>query len=179
MRNRRLPVTAFFLRALLCCLALSLLASCAASTSVTAHWVPGAKLEPATYTLILYRNLAVDYLTAAAFLDREDDDYTILPRDPDFTYTVIKGLQPGEALQAAENFFRLQPSYSNAEVRSITGPEGNLLGYELRPLYQPFVYGTDDVLDISYSLKGGHEVEVWIRLKRQIYDQLFLDSTRR
>jgi len=178
MRNRRLPATAFILRVLLCCFALPLLASCAANTLVTSHRVPGAKLEPVTYTVILYRNLAVDYLATVALLDREDDAYTILPRDADFTYSLVKNLSAGEALQAAENFFHTQPSYSRTEVRAITGPDGKLLGYEVRPLYQLFVYGTDDVLDISYSLQTDHEIKAWIRLKDRIDRMLKFDYDR-
>jgi len=41
---------------------------------------------------------------------------------------------------------------------------GMVIGFELRPLYLPFVYGTSDVLDIDYRSRG-EKVIVTIRLK--------------
>ena len=178
MRSNRLHKIAFFVLVLLECLALSLLVSCVAKNMIGSHRVARQELQPATYTVIRYRNLAVDYLTTVAFLDREDDSYTLVPRAPDFSYTVNKGLQAEDALRLAENFVRSQPSYNRTEIKAIMGPAENLLGYEVRPLYQPFVYGDDDVLDISYFLRPENKIEVWIRLKARIYQYLFHEDRR-
>lgn len=181
MRNNRLPTTvaafgSFFLIAILAC---SLLTSCLSSHVLTTRWLVKAKVEPGTYSVICYRDLAVSHLTTVAFLDREGDAYTIKPQTASFTYSVSKGLRAGEALKLAEQFVRTGPSYNTTEVKAIQGPAGKVLGYEVRPLYQPFVYGdAGDVLDITYFLRPKNIVGVWIRLKNWVHQPHF-DEDRR
>ena len=177
MRNDRLPKTASCLPILLCCFSLSLLVSCLPKSMISSHWIAATELQPASYTVIRYRDLAVDYLTAVAFLDLEGDSYTIEPKSAPFTYRVSNGLKTEEALQLAENFVRSQLSYNVTEIKAIMDPAGNLLGYEVRPLYQPVVYGNGDVLDISYTLRPENKIEVWVRLKERI-DQILFHDTR-
>jgi len=180
MRNLHLLTAALLSRFLLSAFALFQLAACASHTMITATRVAPPDLEPASYSVILYSNLAVDYLATVAFLDLEGDAYTIEPRDASFTYTVSKGLKTEEALEVAENFLRVRSrsSYSRIQVKAIRGPDSNLLGYEVRPLYQPFVYGVSDVLDINYYLRPENKIKVWIRLKDRIERLLLQDSRR-
>jgi hypothetical protein len=52
-------------------------------------------------------------------------------------------------------------------LSSIVEDKAGNIGYEVRPLYLPFTYGTDDLLDITYGEKG-NKVVVTIRLKPSI-----------
>lgn len=180
MQSHCLPkVNSFVLLLLLSILALSQLTSCVNSKVLSPRMITPAEVEPGTYSVILYRNQAVDYLTTVAFLDREGDAYTIVPQTASFTYTVMKGLSADEALKMAEQFVRTQPSYSNTEIKAIRDPAGNLLGYEVRPIYQPFVYGdAGDVLNISYFLHPDKKVSVWVRLKNYIDQSRDFDTRR-
>jgi hypothetical protein len=47
----------------------------------------------------------------------------------------------------------------------IIDPEGNIIGFELKPLYVPFIYGTSDVLDVYYWPKKEGKIKVTIKLK--------------
>ena len=117
-----------------------------------------------TYTLILYGGNYSGDLETVAILDREGDRYTFEPFAPDFNYKVIKGQTSDHALPAAEQFVRRNPSYHSEQLRSVMDETGTVIGHELRPLYLPFVYGTSDVLDIDYRIRG-EKVIVTIRLK--------------
>jgi hypothetical protein len=117
-----------------------------------------------TYTLILYGGNYSGDLETVAILDREGDRYTFEPYSPAFNYRVIKGQTSDHALPAAEQFVRRAPSYQSEQLRSVLDETGTVIGYELRPLYLPFVYGTSDVLDIDYRSRG-EKVIVTIRLK--------------
>ena len=116
------------------------------------------------YTLILYGGNYSGDLETVAILDREGDRYTFEPYAPAFNYKVIKGQTSDHALPAAEQFVRRNPSYHSEQLRSVLDETGTVIGYELRPLYLPFVYGTSDVLDIDYRSRG-EKVIVTIRLK--------------
>ena len=178
MRNDRLRTFASFIPLPFLILVFLLLASCVARSMITTRQIAAADIVPASYTVIRYSNLAVDYLTTVAFLDREDDAYTIVPQGPEFAYTVSKGLKSEEALRLAEDFVRSRPSYNGTEIKAIMDPAGNLLGYEVRPLYQLFVYGQRDVLDIAYFSRPENKIEVWIRLRDRIERLLQHDSFR-
>lgn len=130
-----------------------------------------------TYTLILYGGNYSGDIHTVAILDREGDHYTFEPYAPSFNYKAIAGQTAGHALPRAEQFIRGNPSYQSESLRNILDPEGNIIGYELRPLYLPFVYGTSDVLDIDYWMKED-KVIVTIRLKPFLEQQDGADLRR-
>jgi hypothetical protein len=117
-----------------------------------------------TFTLILYGGNYYDDVETAAFLDREGDAYTLDLYVPDFDYRVIKGMPAKEALAKAEKFVRFHPSFWHSQLSKIMGDKGNVIGYEIRPLYYPITYGVSDVLDVHYWMKEGGRVKVTIRL---------------
>ena len=117
-----------------------------------------------TFTVIFYGGAYADDLETVAILDNEGDQYTFEPFAPDFDYVIKKGLSAGEALKATEKFVTFHPSFWRTQLIKIIDPEGNIIGFELKPLYVPFIYGTSDVLDIYYWLKKGGKIKVTIRL---------------
>ena len=136
--------------------------------------VPGARIHTESpgeisgvFTLILYGGNYLDDLETAAFLDREGDTYTFDIFAPDFNYKTIKGLSAAEGLKKAEEFVSRNTSFHQVRLSSIVSDKVGNIGYEVRPLYLPFTYGTDDLLDISYGEKG-NKVVVNIRLKPSI-----------
>lgn len=139
------------------------LQSCMGGTSLRTE-AAGTGEPKGSYTLILFGGNFSDDLETVALLDREDDSYTIEPYAPDFRYRTKKGVPADRAIKEAEHFISLHPSFSKAQLRSIRDIGGNIIGYEYRPLYLPFEYGFDDVMDIDYLLQG-EKVLAKIRLK--------------
>jgi len=117
-----------------------------------------------TFTVIFYGGAYSDDLETVALLDNEGDQFTFEPFAPDFDYVMKKGLSAEEALQAAEKFVAFHPSFWRTELSKVLDPEGNSIGFELKPLYFPFVYGISDVLDIYYWPKKGGKIKVTIKL---------------
>jgi hypothetical protein len=107
-----------------------------------------------TYRLILYGCNHLRDLETFALLDREGDGYTFEPFGPDFNYIVEKGVSAEEALKEAEKFITCNPGYIRPQLAKIIEPEGNTLGYEIKPLYLAFVYSVPDVLETYYFLHG-------------------------
>jgi hypothetical protein len=118
-----------------------------------------------TFTLILYGGNYLDDLETIAILDSEGDEYTLAPYAPDFEYRVQKGVQAEEALSTAQKFVSFHPSFRRSQLSKILDKNGNIIGYELRPLYMPIAVGmVGDVLDVYYWLKEGGRVKVTIKL---------------
>jgi hypothetical protein len=121
-----------------------------------------------TYTLILYGGNYSDDLETIAILDREGDQYNFEPYTPDFDYRIKKGVPAEEALKEAEKFVSFHNSFWRSQISRIIDNKGNTIGYEVRPLYQPFTFGVSDVLDVYYWLREGGRVKVLIRLTQSV-----------
>ena len=125
-----------------------------------------------TFTVILYGGRHPGDVETIALMDKEGDSYTIEPYAPEFDYRILKGLSAREALERARSFVSQQASFSHAELSSIVDDAGNVLGYEVRPLYLPVTYGISDVLDVTYSVKDD-SVVARIRLMPSVERMLF------
>lgn len=116
------------------------------------------------YTVILYGGTHGNDIETVAFLDRDGDDYTFEPYAPDFRYKVMKAVSSSEALRHAEPFIGWHRSFNGIRMSRIVSHGGEVIGYELRPLYNPIDFGHMDVMYVDYRLKG-NKVIAYIRLK--------------
>ena len=53
-------------------------------------------------------------------------------------------------MRLSQEFIGRHSFYSRSDLREIYSKDGQLIGYELRPLYQVSHYGTSDIVDIHY-----------------------------
>ncbi|MBN2654964.1 MAG: hypothetical protein JXR79_07645 [Nitrospirae bacterium] len=115
---------------------------------------PAAHELAGNYTLILYYGDQPDGTGRAAFLDREDDQYTLEPYAPESFYKKIESLSGEAALKKAEEFVSDHPSATGSYTSVIVNDNGIRVGFEIKPLYESIRYGTPDILDIHYSSEG-------------------------
>lgn len=121
------------------------------------------------FDLILYGGNYSNDLETAAFLDRQGDAYNFAINAPEFNYRTIKGLSFEEGIGKAREFVSSSTSFHQVQLTSIVNDKSQVIGYEVRPLYLPYSYGTDDVIDIWYAEKG-NKVVVTVRLKPSVED---------
>ena len=133
-------------------LAMLALTSCMTGTRLNTRGAQDAEIT-GTYDVIFYGWNYFNDPETIVFLDKAGDPYTFEPYAPEFNYRVKKGLSTTEALAEARNFPHCSSSFRNAQARSIVAPSGDILGYEIRPLYHSFAYGLDDVLSVHYRLR--------------------------
>ena len=173
---KSLGVTVFFITAVGIITA-SVLAGCA---------TPGKRMQteplqrtdmPGIFTLILYGGNYSDDLETVAFLDREGDAYAFDIYAPDFNYRAIQGLSAQEGMMQAKEFVSAHSSFHQFRLSSIVDEQSVVVGFEVRPLYLPFTYGTDDVLDIVYTKKGD-KIVVIIRLTPSVENMKMRDDIR-
>jgi hypothetical protein len=124
------------------------------------------------YTLVLFNDPAYIGLRAVGFLSAEGSGYTITPYASSDMYTSTYGMDGQEALQAAVSFVRKNPSFTRAVVSGILDPSGRTIGYEVRPMFSPLDYGAEDVMSITYMLKGPGTVEVHIDVIESVQNVL-------
>jgi len=136
--------------------------SCAPGIRPDTRGVQASELT-GTYSVIFYGCNFLNDLETIAFLDKEGDQYNFEPFAPDFKFKVKKGVAAEEALAQANEFVNCSTSFLKPQVSTITAPNGDVVGYEARPLYDPLRYGVEDVLNTNYSFKGD-KVVLTIRL---------------
>ena len=116
-----------------------------------------------SFDLILYGCTYHDDFETIAILAKEDGPYVFEPYAPDFDYRIIKGVPARDALDQAQKFVNCHTAFHRAKLSRLVDTKGDTLGFEVRPLYLPFVFGIDDALDTDYRIKDG-KVVVKIRL---------------
>ena len=141
---------------------LLVLLSCAPGIRLNTQGGQGSGLA-GNYTVIYYGCNFFNDLETIAFLVREGSGYDFEPYAPDFKYGVKKGLSAEEALETAMKFVSCNAAFGRAQVSSVLAPNGEMLAQEVRPLYQSFAYGVDDILDVYYWLKD-RKVIIYVRL---------------
>lgn len=117
-----------------------------------------------SFAVIFYGGAYADDLETVAFLDLEGDRYTLEPFAPDFDYAKNNGIPAEDAIRRAERFVSFHASFRKTQLAKIIGPDGSVIGFEVKPLYLPFIYGASDVLDISYWPKKDGKIKVSISL---------------
>jgi hypothetical protein len=125
-----------------------------------------------SFTLILYGGRHVNDLETIALLDREGDQYEFEPYAPEFDYKVKKGVPAKDALNESKKFVSFHNAFWRSQLSKILDEKGNIIGYELRPLYRPFVYGRDDLLEVYYRIRK-NKVIVYIRMKPEVFNKFF------
>lgn len=120
-----------------------------------------------SYRLILYGCTHFDDPETLAILDKEEDPYVFEPYTPAFNYRVKKGLSAKEALAEAEKFVDCHNAFRRYQIAGLVDAKGETLGFEVRPLFMPFVFGMEDVIRTDYRIKGD-KVIVRIRLSESL-----------
>lgn len=125
------------------------------------------------YSLILYGGRHSNDIETIAIFDIEGDKYTFEPFAPDFDYSIHKGLSSEEAMNIAKKFISSHFAFRNSQLSKVMDKDGNVIGYELRPLYYPLVFGISNLIDVDYWQKNGKiKVTIFIKpsVERLIHD---------
>ncbi len=148
------------------------LGSCTAGRHLTIGQAGPAEVK-GTFTLILYGCRYRDDIENLAILDREGDRYSFKPYAPAFQYKTLSSIPAEDALKQAEQFVRCSFFFRQSRLRALADPQGNIAGYEVRPLYSPLELGQDDVLDVRYRIDDGTVtvfIQLWPNVERKLSD---------
>lgn len=116
------------------------------------------------YSLMLHGGRYSEDIENVAILDKEGDPYTFEIFGREDNYTMQKNVPVKEALDKAQIFVSRHRAFMRSRLSSILDPAGNVIGYELRPLYQMFEFGDPDVLSVYYGIKDSTViVHIWLK----------------
>jgi hypothetical protein len=126
-------------------------------------------IEPAgTYTIIRYGNSSYEDYDSFALIVPESGKYTFEIYRPSFDYRSSTGLTANQALDMARTFVGRHPEFARSQISGIVSPGGDVIGYEVRPLYKQTRFGQEDIVKISYLLKENYIVEVRVDLEEAV-----------
>ena len=117
-----------------------------------------------TYTIVRYGMSNPEEYTNFAIIFPEQGKYSFDIYKPDFEYRVEKGLTAKQAMESALEFVSRSPEFSRAQASKIIGPDGNVIGYEVKALYKKILFGMEDVAYLTYVLKENNVVIVYVRV---------------
>lgn len=120
-----------------------------------------------TYTLLLHGGRYSGDVENVAILDKEGDRYSFEIFAPQYDYTLREQVPAKDAVEVAEKHVRAHHSFYQSRLSRILDPQGNVIGYELRPLYHIIEFGYPDILYIDYEVRD-EKVFVKIRLKYEL-----------
>ncbi len=150
-----------------------LLVDCTGGTSLKTQDIQDTGNITGFYTLILYRGAeSMGNLKSMAFLDVEGDAYTLVPYAPNYEYTITPHLSWEKAFQIALEFIKSNRLFMNYQIRTILGPTGETIGYEVKPLYDSLALGYSDILTASYRVKEGRTVLITIEFLEKVTNQI-------
>jgi hypothetical protein len=121
-----------------------------------------------TYTVIRYSDNSYDDAIVFAIIVPEKGRYAFDIYKPGFDYKSAKGLTAKQAMDMAQAHVSTPLEFLRSQTSSIIGPEGKVIGYEVRALYKSIGFGMQDVMNIDYYLKGANRVEVRIRVDDEV-----------
>jgi hypothetical protein len=117
-----------------------------------------------TFTLLAFGRRHGNDLETVVIFDAEGDGYYFDLFAPDFDYKIMKGMSAKAAYKRAVEFVSFHHAFSRTRLIRILNSKGKTIGFELRPLYRPFVFGRSDLLDVFYWPKEEGRIKVTIRL---------------
>ncbi|MDA8165376.1 MAG: hypothetical protein M0017_10155 [Desulfobacteraceae bacterium] len=120
------------------------------------------------YSLILYGGVGHDDFETLAVMDREGDPYRIVSWTGDIGVEEREHLTAAEAFREAKAFLGNQNTFRSVETLAITGPDGQVIGYELRPLFWLAGAG-GEAIDTSYVLGKNDVVTFYVFLYRRFW----------
>src|SRR5512135_1208241 len=88
-----------------------------------------------SYTVFLYGANHADDIATVAILVPTDSRYTFDIYAPDWAFRTVKGVPGKDAVAMAESFVSWHSSVIRTQTAKILAPDGNVIGYEIRPLY--------------------------------------------
>lgn len=144
------------------------LGACGAGNLLKSKTIEDREIDSGVFKVILYGGKHANDLETVAFLDIDGDAYTLKPYGAKFNFTEYAGQEGFEAYNTAKEFVSSHRSFKRSELREIMGPQGGVIGYEVRPLYRMLEFGTDDLVDVTYELTGANDVQIYVRLQESV-----------
>ena len=123
----------------------------ASAKGVKTDTVKPAEVQQGTYSVI-----TLNYPVPIALLQKEGQPYDIRPVTSR-SYKTEYGLSENQAIERAKEVLEKDPHVLKTNISEIKGPQGEIIGYELTPVYMPLYFGSfgqTGLGSVHYNIKG-------------------------
>jgi hypothetical protein len=127
-----------------------------------------------SYTLFVIGGTHGEDVKNITVIDLEGDSFTFQPYVSEYDYYKQENLEAQEALKEAVHAVSWYHAFWRIKIRSIVDDAGNVLGYEIRPLYSLLQFGISDILITNYIVKD-NTVFVYLSFKPFINEMIEKD----
>lgn len=114
--------------------------------------------EQGTFDLILYGMDTSNDVKSVAVLDRVGDGYKIEASNRMHVKNIVKDQTIAQASKAASDFLRNSIILRSINTSTIYGPNGEMVGYEFRPVFNEFQV-SNSFYSIWYYLDGPETIK--------------------
>jgi len=149
-----------------------LTAGCATSQSTLRTQGNAVIGASGTYILIMYGASHFEDYAALALIVPENGKYKFEIFKPDYDIRKSKPMTAQQAMDRAAEFVKWNSYVQYAETRGILAPDGSVIAYEVRPLYNTLLFGRQDIMMLTYILKADNIVEVRVELDEAVTNYL-------
>ncbi len=122
------------------------------------------------FNLIIYSNSFINDPETFIVLDVVEDKVSIKPYASDFKYTIHQNLNEKEALKIAKDVLS-SANISTLKCAVLMDSSKNVVGYEVKPIYFPWVWGVLEPVETRYK-EYGNTITIFIRLDPRVERQL-------
>ena len=134
-----------------------IVSGCVAGKPLSTQMLKDAGLDKTAYNVILYGMETPYDVETVAVLDKTDDAFQIISASQ-LNYSVYENLSTEDAMQLATSFLKRSVIYKAQEQRAILSPEGQIIGYEIRPIFNSSQVNNNYYYS-SYSLQPDGTVQ--------------------
>lgn len=136
----------------------------ASAKGVKTDTIKPAEVQPGTYSVI-----TSNYPVPFALLQKEGQPYDI-KLETSGSYKTDYGLSEDQAIEKAKAVLEKDVHVQKTNIAEIKGPQGEVIGYELTPVYMPLYFGSfgqTGLGSVQYIVKGS-DVLAYVRPIPQI-----------
>lgn len=128
------------------------------------------------FNVILYSNSFINDPETFIVFEKIDSNFKIVPYAPKFKYRIFENLSSEAALNISKEVLLNPTAVSSIKCSIIKSYSGDILGYELKPIYLPWIFGILEPLETIYK-KDGNEIKIFIRLNPRVERQIYGGGT--
>lgn len=138
-----------------------LLSSCSIGTQLSTRYQEEPDVSQQKFHLLLVGKETSHDVETVAVLDKVDDKYEFLSGGGIFPHNYHQNLNGEEAFSKGRKFLEQLVILYKIEAYSILSPEGEIIGYELRPYFNPSQVN-NAYYQSTYLLKKDNTVKFYV-----------------
>jgi len=147
-----------------------LLVTCSGYGTLKRVKTPDPSTIKGSFTLYLLQDEPGADAARAAIIDVEGDDIRLVPAVSSFYIKTHGGLTLSSAMDKSQSVFASHCAYTGHVLRGLASAGGEIVGYEITPVYTPFLCEFAPTVNLNYYSKGQGIIRVVMSVTGKVED---------